>query len=616
MKLNSSKTTAVGRRGALRWLIGGLVGIALAGPVAPTSQAQWFGNWWRTAAAKENVYDTLKAKANYSTLVAAIDAAELQDAVATLEDITVFAPTNRAFAAIPADDLGALLEDKEALTQVLLYHVLGVRAESRDVESGEVETLLEGENVELRVKKYWGGRYRTINVNDARVVDADVEASNGVIHGINSVLNPGFERVPTLFELAASDPNFSTLAGLVEQAGLAAILAQDYRKLTVFAPTNAAFEAVPAEALAAVASDPRQLRKVLLNHLLFRKVTSGDLESGTIRSAARLPLEVVVSDAGITIGGANAGPADIEASNGVLHVIDAVLLPAAPTSIVDVAQSREELGTLVTALGVAGLVETFDSTKRYPAYTVFAPNNDAFGALPEGALDALVADPEALGGVLALHVVPGRLEAKKLRDGQKLRTLSGDRLEVSVGDDGVKINGVAVVEADLKAENGVIHVIGGVLADEPYTIADAVAEKRYLSTLAAAVEAAGLAGALDDASAELTVVAPTNRAFDALPAGTVEALLEDPTGALADILKYHVLPGTLDASSLIEAGSAATLLGPDVEVTKKSYRFWFWSFDRVMINNARVVVSDVKTDNGIVHVIDAVLLPPGDGDEG
>ncbi|MDG2123242.1 MAG: fasciclin domain-containing protein, partial [Verrucomicrobiales bacterium] len=140
--------------------------------------------------------------------------------------------------------------------------------------------------------------------------------------------------------------------------------------------------------------------------------------------------------------------------------------------------------------------------------------------------------------------------------------------------------------------------------------------KGYLSTLAAAVEAAGLAGALDDASAELTVVAPTNRAFDALPAGTVEALLEDPTGTLADILKYHVLPGTLDAGSLIEAGSAATLLGPDVEVTKKNYRFWFWSFDRVMINNARVVVSDVKTDNGIVHVIDAVLLPPSDGEEG
>ncbi|MDG2124778.1 MAG: fasciclin domain-containing protein, partial [Verrucomicrobiales bacterium] len=467
MKLTSSKTTAAGRRGALRWLVGGLMGVALAGPVASTTQAQWFGNWWRSAAAEENVYETLKSKSKYSTLVAAIDAAELQDAVATLEDITVFAPNNRAFAAIPAEDLGALLEDKEALTQVLLYHVLGVRAESRDVESGAVETLLEGESVQLRVKKYWGGRYRRINVNDARVVDADVGATNGVIHGINSVLEPGFEAVPTLLELAAGDPNFSVLAGLVEQAGLAGVLAQDYRKLTVFAPTNEAFEAVPEEALAAVASDPRQLRKVLLNHLLFREVTSSDLESGTIRSAARLPLEVVVSDSGITIGGANAGPADIEASNGVLHVIDAVLLPAAPKSIVDVAQSREDLGTLVTALGVAGLVDTFDSTKRYPAYTVFAPNNDAFGALPEGALDALVADPEALGGVLALHVVPGRLEAKRLRDGQKLRTLSGDRLEVSVGDDGVKINGVAVVEADLKAENGVIHVIGGVLADEP-----------------------------------------------------------------------------------------------------------------------------------------------------
>ena len=80
----------------------------------------------------------------------------------------------------------------------------------------------------------------------------------------------------------------------------------------------------------------------------------------------------------------------------------------------------------------------------------------------------------------------------------------------------------------------------------------------------------------------------------------------------------HVVPGALDAEALAEAGSAATLLGPDLEVAKKVYRFWFWRFERLQVNGANVVISDLKTDNGIVHVIDAVLLPPAGGgdDEG
>ena len=162
MKL-CSRTSSVLRRGVLGWLP---VGIAVAGlnlVAPPSADAQWWAGWWRPAAEPDkNVFETLESKSQYSTLVTAIEVAGLEDAVASLEDITVFAPTNRAFSKVPAATLEALLADPDALSEVLLYHVLGVRAAAEDVTTGSVETLLAGTSVDLEVKEYWGGRFRTI----------------------------------------------------------------------------------------------------------------------------------------------------------------------------------------------------------------------------------------------------------------------------------------------------------------------------------------------------------------------------------------------------------------------------------------------------------------------
>ncbi len=133
------------------------------------------------------------------------------------------------------------------------------------------------------------------------------------------------------------------------------------------------------------------------------------------------------------------------------------------------------------------------------------------------------------------------------------------------------------------------------------TVVDVVVNSPNHTTLEAAVVAAGLADDLSGAG-PFTVFAPTDAAFAALPEGTIPALLADPTGALADILKYHVLAGSVKSTDLSDGMTATTLLGKDIKVTINA--------NGVFINNAKVTVADIMTDNGVVHVIDAVLIPP------
>lgn len=573
------------------------------------------------SAAAMNVVEKLASRPEFSTLVTAVTEAGLVDALAEAQDVTIFAPSNSAFAKIPEADLNAILADKDALTRLLTYHVAPERISFRNFENGPLPTLLPDASVDITVQSYWGGWFRQVKVDDVAITRSNITASNGIIHRIGSVLDPGYMPTPTILEIAADNPDFSILADLVEEAGLARALGNERYNLTVFAPTNAAFEALGEDTLAAVTADRKLLRNILRNHIARGSLDSGTLgEAGSVRTLLGLNLGIGPNEdsaTGLGIDGKPIDAADINASNGIVHVVGAVLVPPTPQSLVDVAVGRDDLTTFVTAVGAAGLAPTFDSTRKWPAYTIFAPNNEAFAALPEGVLDSLLADPSgALADVLKLHVVSGRLESSRLYDGQILNSLAGKRLTVSIAEGEVRINGALVAETDLRAENGVLHVMHDVIAADPFTVADFVAGKRYLSTLNAALGAADLSGALDDPEVEFTLFAPLDSAFARLPEGTVETLLEDPSGDLTQILLYHVAGEALDARQLVADGGATTLQGSNVTVDSRTFRFWGWRlpYSIVTVNGQRVVSADIRTDNGVVHLISGVLLPPTGGE--
>lgn len=564
----------------------------------------------------KNVVEVLSSRAEFSTLVTAVTEAGLVTALEEIEDVTIFAPDNHAFAKIPPADLRTLLADKETLQAILFYHVSPGAKSYYDLEGGSTPTLLDGEEVDIEVKTFF--RFlRRVNIDEATITRANIQASNGIIHRINQVLDPEIETLPSIFEIAATNPDFSILAELVTEAGLTRALSQDYRQLTVFAPTDDAFRALGDETIAAVRADKSLLRDILRNHIALGSLDSDALgEAGNVRTALGLTLPIAAgadSTTGLSVDGKPINAANIPASNGIVHVVGEVLVPPAPQSLVDVASSREDLSTFVFVLGEAGLSDTFDSTKRWPAYTIFAPNNEAFRAIPQLLLDQLLLDPTGqLADILKLHVVPGRLPAEKLFDGQVLYSLAGKKLTVGINEGVVTINNAVVAETNLEAENGVLHVLQDVIAADAFTIADFVKSKSHLSTLEAALDAAMLTDALDDDMSKLTLFAPLNSAFGKLPDGTVPTLLEKPEGLLKDILLYHVSPNARTAGELVATGTADTLLGPTVSIEKQSFRFWRWfpAFSIVEVNGNRVISADIEVDNGIIHLITGVLLPP------
>jgi transforming growth factor-beta-induced protein len=273
--------------------------------------------------------------------------------------------------------------------------------------------------------------------------------------------------------------------------------------------------------------------------------------------------------------------------------------------IVDTAVAAGSFKTLAAALGAAGLV---DALKGEGPFTVFAPTDEAFAALPAGTVEGLLKDPKALAEILKYHVVAGKVMAADAAKLTEAETLQGAPIAISVKDGKVMINDAEVVSADVEASNGVIHVINkvilppaeGAMMDEKQDIVDTAVAAGTFKTLAAALEAAGLVETLKGAG-PFTVFAPTDEAFAKLPAGTVESLLKDPK-ALGEILKYHVVAGKVMAADAAKLTEASTVQGSPIKISVKD--------GKVYINDAQVTAADIETSNGVIHVIDTVILPP------
>jgi uncharacterized surface protein with fasciclin (FAS1) repeats len=260
----------------------------------------------------------------------------------------------------------------------------------------------------------------------------------------------------------------------------------------------------------------------------------------------------------------------------------------------------------VTAVKAAGLVDTL---KGAGPFTVFAPTDDAFAKLPAGTVEGLLKDIPTLKNILLYHVLSGKVMAADVLklDGKMVDTaLAGSQIKISIKDGKVYLNDTAqVIITDIETSNGVIHVIDAVLMPpaKPLDIVDtAIADGRF-TTLVTAVKAAGLVDTLKGAG-PFTVFAPTDDAFAKLPAGTVEGLLKDiPT--LKNILLYHVLSGKVMAADVLKLDGKmvdTALMGKQIKISIKD--------GKVYLNDTvQVIITDIETSNGVIHVIDAVLLP-------
>ena len=430
-------------------------------------------------------------------------------------------------------------------------------------------------------------------------------AANGMVATIT--VNPA-QVSNTVVDVIVNSEDHTLLEAAVGAAGLVDALSGE-GPFTVFAPTDDAIVALT-EALEITADDLLALPNlgdILQYHVVGAAAYSTDLSDGqVIETLVGEDVTVSITADGVFINDAQVTVADIAADNGVVHVIDAVLLPPAPqtNTVVDVIVNSEDHTLLEAAVGAAGLV---DALSGEGPFTVFAPTDDAFTALTEAlevTVDELLEYP-LLAAVLQYHVVGAEAYSTDLSDGQEIETLLGENVTVTINADGVFINQAQVIVADIAADNGVVHVIDAVLLPEfpePTTVVDIIVESEDHTLLEAAVIEAGLVDALS-AEGPFTVFAPTDAAVVALTEAleiTADELLALPN--LADILLYHAVGAEAFAADLSDGQLIETLQGGNVTVSITA--------DGVFINDAQVIVADLEADNGVVHVIDAVLLPP------
>ena len=409
-----------------------------------------------------------------------------------------------------------------------------------------------------------------------------------------------------IIEIAEDTPSLSTLVTAIGVADLTETL-EGAGPFTVFAPTNDAFNDLPAGVLEYLLDNPTELAAVLQYHVVSGKVLSTDLSTGTV-ATLNGNIEVNVGSSVTINGTSNVTTADVEATNGVVHIIDEVLIPEGfelpPTEdIIELAQGTSNLSTLVTAITTADLVATLQGDGPF---TVFAPTNEAFENLPEGVLDYLLDNPSELAGILQYHVVSGSVLSTDLSSGI-VATLNGD-IDIDVSS-GVVINGSAtVVNADIKATNGVVHIIDEVLIPEgfevPKTIVELASETEDLSTLVTALSLFPDLVSTLEGDGTFTVFAPTNDAFAGLLAAIGQTDLNDiPESVVRSILEYHVIASAaLKSTDLSNGQTAETVNGEDVTVAIDG--------SDVFISDSKVLTANVEASNGVVHIVENVMVPP------
>ena len=263
-----------------------------------------------------DLIDTAAGAGDFTTLLAAVEAAGLTDTLRGDGPFTVFAPTDAAFAALPAGTVDALLNDVPTLTNILLYHVVASELPAADVVNQSLVGTVQGSDFKVSVE---GGVF----VNDAAVTATDIAALNGIIHVIDNVILPP----QSIAAIAAANENLSTLVVALEAADLVGTLSGE-GSFTVFAPTDAAFAALPEGTVASLLNDIPALTNILLYHVAGEKLpASAVVGSDSIETLQGSEADVVVDDAGVRIAGATISVTDIPAANGVIHLIDAVMIP-------------------------------------------------------------------------------------------------------------------------------------------------------------------------------------------------------------------------------------------------------------------------------------------------
>ncbi len=412
------------------------------------------------------IVEVAEDNGSFTTLITALEATDLDE---VLDDesgnFTVFAPTDAAFAKLDPAVLTALLGDPDTLSDILLYHVVsGAEIDSTAAIAAAGTTVTTANTDDVGVALNGSDLF----INSSQVIIPDVPASNGIIHAIDTVLLPTTDDPASgnIAQVASDAGIFTTLLGALTATGLDTVLTDPDGKFTVFAPTDAAFTALGD--ISGLTVD--QLEDILLYHVIVGNEVNASaataIAGNTVGMGNGDNLALSLSGSDLFANLSQVSLPNVDASNGIIHVIDNVLIPpaeaAAPTeNIVNTAIAAGNFTKLVAALQATGL----DSVLADPTaeFTVFAPTDTAFAAL--GLSDTELLALPTLADILTKHVVSGAVDSVTAftLNGADVPTVNGETVALSIMPNAFMVDAAQVTTFDIQTTNGIIHVIDAVI---------------------------------------------------------------------------------------------------------------------------------------------------------
>ncbi len=384
----------------------------------------------------------------------------------TSSSYTVFAPTDAAFRKLPKGTVETLLDPRndDRLEEVFGFHVK---------EISEVPIFIEKYSIlRMTTRQFVSVNYKKRTIGEARFNGEVIPCSNGVIYLIDTVLTP---TTDALFQRLQKDGRFTIFTKAITASRQGKLFQNMHGLYTTFAPTDEAFKKLPAKTLESLflPENDERLEDIIKHHITEQVYaygkSSGDRRSLGVSdvtpfSAFGQQLNYKTHGKNATIDGAKIIETDIPCANGIIHVIDDVILPA-EKSLLELIKNQKRFSTLTRLLQETGLDLPLASSRT--TYTIFAPVNEAWEKEPYKTIikNHDTTGAEDLYGVLARHVIVGKHVSENPKPYNKLRTIHGAPIYLTQDEGKSKISGIRIIESDTEAFNGLVNAIGSVIKD-------------------------------------------------------------------------------------------------------------------------------------------------------
>uniref|UniRef100_A0A8C6P399 Periostin, osteoblast specific factor b n=1 Tax=Nothobranchius furzeri TaxID=105023 RepID=A0A8C6P399_NOTFU len=532
----------------------------------------------------DHVYGSLGLVSATSTQNYA-DISKLKSEIEGPGSFTFFAPSNDAWDKLDSEVRAALVSNVNIeLFNAMHYHMVNKRLLTKDLKNGLKVTSMYND-LGLHINHYSNG---VVTVNCARIIYGNQVATNGVVHVIDRVITSVGNTIKDVIEV---NEDLSTLSDMALSAELLDKLGQQGH-FTLFAPTNDAFDKIDGEVMERLLRDKDVLKALLNYHLLDSVQCSEAIMAGTsYETLEGNNIEIGCDGESLTVNGIKMVlKKDIVTSNGVIHLIDQVLMPDSAKQVMDLlGGSLSTFGDMVAELGIT--TEMMADAE----YTLLAPLNAAFTD------EVMSMDQRDLKIILENHVIKSRFGLGKLYNGQRLETIGGKYLRVFIYRTAVCIENSCLIRGSKEGSNGALHLMRTMLKSAEKTMFEILTERGGFSVFLSLMEAAGLTDLLKQ-EGDFTLFAPSNKAFSVLSDRDV-ALLKSNPNALKTILLYHFSNGVVIGGGL---ESGVTNLVKSLQGSKVHMKL---ANSTVKVNSVQLQEADIMATNGAIHVVDQVLYP-------